>query len=290
MTSLYAAMSRHVCATLGLLLLAVTIGARPAPKNQHMGKQADGNGGWKSCQDVSARPPTPVPLTAHYDVASRALTLSGSVQQAAGVFSAAFTECFMDDVDQNRPPKSDYNQYHDTTLGYAVIRIRPAAQTHRMNDKLLKDNNTGYIVADFNVRAVLNAGTFASRPLGAVSEDHSAVLWHGRDDSGSLYSAIIDLKNFPATSQATSLSDVRIIASGGWVERPSTDKRTAAFARFIDPARHGVQHHEHHRTPRRGPSMIDDERTIGQRRPTSFQTAWVSCDPGCCGSMDMLVF
>ena len=276
---------RYAWAAAALLLLVPTIGARTVAKTRHMGKQADGKGSWTSCSDVPARPPTPLALNAHYDGSKHSLTLTGNVAQAVGVFGAAFAECFMDDADENKPPRTDYNQYHDTTLSYAVIRIRPVAQAHRMSDALLA-RNTGYIVADFNVRAVIKPRSFASRPLGVVSEDHSALLWHGRDDLGTPYSALIDLRNFPATSEVTSLADVHIVASGGWIERPRTDKLTAAFARFTDPVRHSGRH----RTPRRGPSMLEDELTIGHLFPVSVSTAWVSCDPGCCGVMDMLVF
>lgn len=274
---------RHVAIV--VLILLPTIGARPAAKDRHMGKQADGKGDWKDCRDVPAREPKPIKLGARYDKERNVVTISADLDRVAAVYGAAFAECFMDDADENRPPASDYNQSHDTTLAYAVVRVRPTAEAFRMKDATLP-RGSGYFVADYNVRVILKADVFKSRRLGRLSVDHSALLWHGMDDDGHPYVALFDLRNFPQTSQVAAATDLRLITSGNWIERQYEDRRTASFARFGDPVRHLLPKSGTHR----GPATERDGSLWKSRRMQGMLTAWMSCDPGCCGSTNLSAF
>lgn len=232
-------------------------------KNEHRGMRGDAStpDRWLPCKDTDNGKPTPIALTGRYDAKTKTFVPKPAFGEVQGVFNAAFRECFQEDSDEEHPPGKKKTQYEDGDANDLSLRIRPASHTHQLKPNQVLQNNQGYIVADLNITSV-DASATTKSPLTAagVTVDHSALLWVGRDDQGIVYSAVLNLANFPAVSQVATDKDLSVILAGGW-EEYNKDKSKNAFARFKAPT-HPLRK--------------------GQVRSRNHEGSWVACDPGCC--------
>ncbi len=244
---------------LAIVLMGMGISAIPTPKEKHAGKQGDGRGGWKICDDKQHRR-APTRLSATYDDSNKSLTIHHPADDQMGIFHAAFGECFMEDAEPSVSSLGSVNQFEDVENAAAALRIRPTGHMHQRKAVLLT-NGHGYFVADVNVRAVKSTEAFDHAPLRTIASDHSALLWIGRDDIGQLYVALLNLQNFPQTAPSAT-GRVTVLGAATFVPRDG-QSYPAAFARFRDPNRHTYA------------DSVKDERD-------RTATGWVSCDPGCC--------
>ena len=136
------------------------------------------------------------------------------------------------------------------------MHFRPADKLPEM----LKDSltaNQGFVEGDFtNTSGDLTVvdGALTIYPF------HSVIFWIGKDDTGRMYSALLDLRSFPFTHTAGTIADIvpRKTSLMSW-RRASVGNVT--FARLKDP----------HAVGPRPLMLIPDE-------------TWVSCAPGCCFS------
>lgn len=246
-------------------LACIGISARPVAKKKHFGRQADIDhlGEWKACADAKPKP-SPVALSASFNTVSHVLTLHPKTGEADQLYAAAFEQCFMDDADANHPPGAA-NQYEDAATPYVLIRLRPASHVHRIKKMHLTPGH-GYIIGDYNIRAILNPVSFSNAPLHMIGEDHSALLWLGMDDASNVYVSVLDLHNFPTLNTPSSAADLVAISSGRWEEQ-GKDHQDAAFARWEDPT----------------PHFMNDKRIF------THEKSWLSCDTGCCLALDISV-
>ena len=218
---------------------------------------------WDTCNDANGgySPPSSTLLNAHFDVPTGTLMiLPMNPAQVQDVYDAAFATCLMTDYSDSGPDGKPAKAWQHDVLRVpsgnqeVSLHFRPAGKL----PKMLKDSleaNQGFVAGDFTNTSgdltVVN-GRLTIYPF------HSVIFWIGKDDTGRMYSALLDLKSFPFTHTAGAIADIvpQKTSLMSW-RRASIGK--VAFARFKDP--HAV-----------GP------------RPLIPDETWVSCAPGCCFS------
>lgn len=243
---------------------ATRMASRKPKKTVHAGKSGAANGAadWIPCQSTW-RPVSVAPIVKLDAVVTggTATIQPATPEQAQGVYDAAFSTCFLEDIDPEGP-KTTANkpglqrQYDELTLPAggvpSTLRFRPAADAPDMSMALLQENE-GYIIGDFI--NVTDSADFVLNGKITIKPFHSVLLWMGKAKGGAEYSAIIDLRGFP-THASGGVNDVVAKMSGRVVSNQRT-LNSNAFARFAEPH-------------------------MGIRPRVYPDGAWVDCNPGCC--------
>lgn len=198
---------------------------------------------WNECTDSSGTfaNPVPVVLRTHFDGAHALVLQPMSKAEVQVVYKAAFDACFLMDYDEGGLPGGPKRKewLHDVAAIHdgaseTVLQFRPSSKVPKMLTDSLRANE-GFFVGDFfNTSTALTfVNTGASGDM-EIPPFHSLLLFMGKDASGTMYSALLDLDKFPARHNAGQTKNIRpaSVSTMSWQSAPL---RRTAFARLSDP-------------------------------------------------------